>query len=158
MVVMAIWNRLDMLLSWSGFGIALCLYIPIIVAVYYIAESRGESGFIWSVLCICVPVISVLVFIIWSLMVRYGSIKPKMKNTGAFDSPDMSLSRQRLRGGPKFMGKSYDEIEKLIFTNDWEGAESLVNSYLEDAERSMNGPAIADMIAYRERIKKGRRA
>ncbi len=158
MVVMAGWGRLDMLLSWAGFGIALAFYIPVIVAVYFIAESRGESGFMWSLFCICVPVISVLIFIIWSLMVRYGSIKPKMKNTGAFDSPDMSLSRQRLRGGPHFVGKSYDEIEKLISTNDWDGAESLINSYLEDAERSMNGPVIADMIAYRERIKKGRRA
>jgi len=158
MVVMIGWSRLDMLFSWTGFLIALAFYLPVIVAVYFIAESRGESGFIWSLFCICVPVISVLMFIIWSLMVRYGSIKPKMKNTGAFDSPDMSLSRQRLRGGPNFVGKSYDEIEKLISTNDWDGVESLVNSYLEDAERTMNGPAIADMIAYRERIKKGRKA
>ena len=151
------WQTLDLLFSWIGFLIILVAYLPMIVIVYYTAENRGESGFMWALVCICLPGVGLLIYIVWSLMLRFGNIKSKTKKLTAFETPDMELSRQRLRGGSEFIGKSYENIEMHISLKEWEDAENLIKSILEAAERFQDGPTIADMIAYKEKIKKGRR-
>ena len=151
------WQTLDILFSWIGFLVILVFYLPMIVIVYYTAENRGESGFMWVLMCVLLPGIGLLIYIVWSLMLRLSNIKSKTKPPTAFETPDMELSRQRLRGGSEFTGKSYEEIEMHISLKEWNDAENLIKSILEDAERFQDGPTIADMIAYKEKIKKGRR-
>jgi len=157
MAIGSSWKTLDLLFSWIGFLVILVFYLPMIVIVYYTAENRGESGFMWALICICLPGIGLLIYIVWSLMLHYGNIKSKTKKLSGFETPDMELSRQRLRGGSEFTGKSYEAIEMHISLKEWENAENLTNSILEDAERLQDGPTIADMIAYKEKIKKGKR-
>lgn len=151
------WRNLDILFSWIGFLVILVFYLPIIVIVYYTAENRGESGFMWVLVCVFLPGVGLLFYIAWTLILRFGNVKSKTTKLSGFETPDMELSRQRLRGGGEFIGKSYEEIELHVTLKEWDDAENLIASILEEAERSQDGPTIADMIAYKERVKKGRR-
>ena len=139
------------------FTIAFLLYLPIIFAVYWVAENRGESGFFWAILCMFLPGVGPAVFIIWCCIYHIRNRKPDGKHARGTGTPDVELSRQRLYGGVELTGKTHDEIERLIANGDWDAAEALVKLIIEEAEHAADGGRIADMITYLERIKKGRR-
>jgi hypothetical protein len=145
---------------WSGinFAIVLILYLPIVLIVYWHAQSNDENGCVWALICVVLPIVGVIIYIAWVLMKHYRSLKPKTSSFTGMDSPDMELSRQRLRGGGKFIGKTHDDIEIHIALDEWDDAEAMINTILKQAELDRDGPTIADMIAYRERVKKGRKA
>ena len=148
--IFTFWNAIN-------FAIVFLLYLPIILIVYWHAQSSDENGFVWALICLVLPIVGVLIYIAWALMKHYRSVKPKTSSFTGMDSPDMELSRQRLRGRGKFIGKTHEGIEMHIVLKEWDEADAMINTILEQAELDRDGPTIADMIAYRERIKKGKK-
>jgi hypothetical protein len=139
-----------------NFCIVFLLYIPIVIAVYWHAQGRGESGFFWAVLCTLLPGLGVVVYITWIILQAIGDRKSGTRLVKGLGTPDLELSRQRLLGRG-FASRKYDDIETFILTGELDEAEELVSNYLKEAEEIQDGVVIADMIAYKERLKKEKR-
>ncbi len=136
-------------------GIA--LYLPVIVIIYFHAEHRGESGLLWGIAAVCLPILGPLLYVAWNIFKFIGNRKAGHSRVTAFSTPDVVLSRQRLDSIGFMAGQSIDEIDKLLIAENWDEAANLVDQMIKDAEEKGDHKTVADMITYKEKIKKGKR-
>ena len=142
---------------WVILAIVLPPYLITIIIAYYHAESIGENGFFWAFFVGLLPVLGFILYIAWVLVQRVRNRQPSRWSAPGVESPDIALSRQRLRGRGLAVGSKNIEIEDLIQQGRWNDAGEKAKLLLEEAEEAQDGATIASMIGYLDRIKKGKR-
>jgi hypothetical protein len=147
------WQYLKEIFSWIYFFIFFIPYLLIIIAIYYHAESRGESGFFWAIFCVVAPGLGPIIYLTWVLILYSRNRKRPAIETGV-SAAKAEVGTERLSGSELLTKGKYTHIDELIKQGRWQDADTLVRAILKDAENSQDGPTIADMIGYMDRIKK----
>ena len=150
------WRHLDLIFTWTYFFIFLIPYVLILITIYYHAESRGESGFFWAVFSIVLPGLGPIIYLTWVLILYSRNRKRPAVETAA-SAANAQVGTERLSGSDLMTTGKYADIEQLIHQGQWQDADTLVRAILQEAESSRDGPTIADMIGYMDRIKKRKR-
>ena len=139
---------------WVYLVIILPPFLVISTIVYFHAESQGESGFFWTLLCVFLPGLGFLLYIGWVILKHMSDKRLPKPDASRENRPDMALNRQRLNGGSTLSAEGDYDLDMLTEQGQWMEAEAEAKRILEIAESSRDGPTIARMIGYRERIRK----